>query len=262
ELALAEKVPLNQSVAELRSVIRERADFHPAWKGLGLIYRRNGDPERAAEALTRCVELRPGVPEAVYELALIRANQNRAPEVLRLLEPLLLEYPDFVSAHYLCGTVLGQTGRFQEAAAHLKAVFNLDPDHESCLKNMVAAFTQAGQVAELKSVLEGHLQKAPESARVRQALAVLLATCPDPSVQNVAEAVRLLEPFTTGEAADPSLMLILGSLYFGAGQLDAAHSLASRARDLAEQAGKEELVAALDRLLERVRLAADVLPEK
>jgi tetratricopeptide (TPR) repeat protein len=173
ELAQDKTKPLDESIAELEAVLAERPDFYPAWKGLGNIHRRALNLEAAARALQRCIELRPAIPQTVFELALVRAHQQRTDDVLKLLAPIVQDYPSFVRVRYLFGSTLAGVRRFDEAIGHLRAVFDLDPDHERCLEHLVAAYMFAQRGEELLGVLEEHLATHPQASKVRTTLAGL-----------------------------------------------------------------------------------------
>jgi len=286
ELAQRDTLTMEESVAELREVLRVDPDFYPAWFALGLIYRDAGDLDRAAEALSECVRLKPDGAQSACALALVRSLQNQNEEVLRLLEPVVEQYPDYVRSRSLYGVVLGRVGRFEEAAIHLRAVFRLDPDYENCLQQLVAVFTRLGRITELQSLLEEQLERDPGAEEIRMALvgvlersgdyrsavallreallespgeprtvnrlARLLGSCPDPEVRDPRQAIALLQPFAEPGSEEPALMFTLCGLYASAGLLDEAQALARHARSLAKEAGEERLVEAFDRQLQRL----------
>jgi len=182
ELAQDKSKPIAESIAELEAVLAEQPDFYPAWKGLGNAHRRVPDLEAAARVLQRCIELRPGIPQTVFELALVRAHRRQTDEVLELLEPIARSYPNFVPARYLLGSTLAGVRRFDEALVHLRAVFDLDPDHERCLEHLVMAYIFASRREELLTVLGKHLEAHPEASKVRAALTDLKASASKPGV--------------------------------------------------------------------------------
>ena len=279
-----------QTEALLRELLQEHPDFYPAWFALGRSYRRSGALESAAEALARCVQLRPDAPQCAYTLALVKWTQGQTTEALRLLEPVVQNYPDYVHGRYLYGSILGQLGRLGEAADHLKAAFQIAPEHERCLQHLVSALTKTGQSAELRRLLDAHLRQdpgavqtrlalvsllqragdfkaahallrqgllaAPGETRIINRLAQLLGSCPDPAVRDLQQAIALLAPFADTGAEDPALMLTLCQLYAGSGRLADALALAARARSLALAAGNQNLVDAVDRQLQRLEPGA------
>jgi len=285
--------PTEQTIAELLEVIEEYPDFYPAWKYLGNAYGRAGDLERAAEVLKRCIELRPDVPDAVYDLALVKVNQGDLSGAMVLLEQIIGEYPDHLRARYLLGTTLSSLGRHDEAADHVWRVFVLDPAYEKCTSAMIRIFTAAGRETELRTIfrdqltanphspgvclaLAKHLERAREFAEaeavlrqghasmpgdptVVNALALLLATCPDGMVRDLTGATAIIEQFCRGaDPQDPAVLFTLTSLYAAQGRYESARTTAETAATLASQSGDQELIAALNRLRERLRTAPPV----
>jgi len=290
-------LPLEQNVAHLRAVLREHPDFYPAWMALGSVYLRNDDTERAAEALSQCVRLKPGAPQAVFGLAGLQASRQRPEEALSLLEPLLEEYPDYLRARYLSALVLSSLGRWPESADHFKLVFEADPEYEDCLTRMRTALEQSNRTEELASILREQLERNPGAVEIRLALAqefsrqeqdraaesllrdgleldpgdprtvhrlaLLKSSSADPSVRNRAAAAALLEPFAKKGAGKPSLMYTLCALYAGSGRMEAALTIGMRARALALKNGNTKLASALDRQLnDVVRPALEAPPKK
>jgi arylsulfatase A-like enzyme/Flp pilus assembly protein TadD len=279
-----------ETIAELKEVLREHPDFYPAWSYLGAAYGRIGDLEQGAHALERCIELRPGMPQTVYDLAMVRVKQERAAEALALLEPLLLQYPGLVRGRYLYGTILGQLGRFEEAARQLKTVFELSPELERCAKQMVGAYRKIGRGDEARGILERHLEGDPRSSKARvvladilerqvsaaraeallrqglavipddpglvNALALLLARGGDGAGPRLGEAEELLEGYRERvETPDSALLFTLASIHAEGGHLEEAISVAEVVRGAAGEEGDDALLAAVERLLTRLRSA-------
>ena len=274
---------LEENVAELEAVLAESPDFYPAWKGLGEVYVRHRELEAAADAYVRCLRLKPGTPMDLFSLAAVRQAQGRHEEALRLIEPVLEEYPGYLRARHLSATLLGALGRWRESAAQLRTVFERDPDYQEhlCTRQMIDAYTRIGKVGELHSILREHLDHEPgatgtrllfakhasvlgdakaaeallreglkhdpQDKRILGELAVLLASSTDESVRDIEAAIALLEPFAAAGAEDPRLMYTLCALYGSSGRPDEAMALARRARALALEAGDTELVQAFDR---------------
>ena len=288
ELAEDESKSAEQIIAELQALTREYPDFHAAWSYLGATYARIEEYEPAAAALERCLELQPGRPWTVHQLAQVRASQGRMEEAVTLLEALLVDYPDLVRARLLCGTVLGNLERFDQAAAHLKVVFELSPDHERGVNAMVAAYDQAGRRDEVRAILERHLAAEPASFRAVLALARMwerqgeIARAEEVLRRGIVAAPReaslatilalLIARHAQGDAArlragtavleryceeigtpEASTLFPLASLYAEEGRLEDAIATAERARVAARETGDDKLLTAVERLLARLR---------
>ena len=289
EEADQESKSAESGIDELRRVVAEHPDFYPAWHHLGDLYRRVEDLTKAAAALERCLELRPGVPQTLYELALVRANQGRREDARLLLEPLVAQYPGLVRARYLYGTVLGQLGRFAEAAGHLKAAFDLDADYERCTEHLIGAYGQLGRGDEVRGILELRLEADPRSVKPRLALArqleragnvagaeahlrrglaavpeegaiatslaLLLARHRRDQDPTLEEATTILVEFNARRKSPaPAVLFTLGTLYAEAGRLDEAVAALEQAITAARASEETELAATAEQL--RARLLA------
>ncbi len=175
EFARTPDKPFAEQIAELEAVLAERPDFYPAWSALGGVYRDIPDLEAAAQALERCLVLRPGLPGSATDLALVRTTQGQNDEARRLLEPIVEAYPTLTRSRALYGTVLARLGRFDEACTQLVAVFELDPDYPNVAANLAQAALRAGRADEVVALFEAHLAAEPAAATIRRLLGELEA---------------------------------------------------------------------------------------
>jgi tetratricopeptide (TPR) repeat protein len=176
-------------------------------------------------------------------------------------------HPD-VESHTRLGAALERLGKLDEAVRHQEAAVALGPTNVDALRNLSAALFAAGRIDEavqraiearqldpsspdaslLLSQLharsgnwrdaaavlrQGH-SAAPDDARIAAALAWLLATSPEPTVRNGAEAVRLAtiaSDLTSHRIVEP--LDALAAAYAQTGQYEQAIATAQQARELA-----------------------------
>ncbi len=107
-----------------------------AYKNLGILYLRSGEPEQARATLEQAARIDPSDTEILYNLAL---------------------------AYY-------KTGSFEQAALYFSETLNRDPhNEESCLK-LTDIYLNSGRKKEARKVLEDFLKGSPENERIREYL--------------------------------------------------------------------------------------------
>ncbi|MFT5048974.1 MAG: arylsulfatase A-like enzyme/tetratricopeptide (TPR) repeat protein [Chlamydiales bacterium] len=279
--------PAGQRIAELTELVEEYPEFYPAWKALGTAQRRNRALDEAALALQRCLELRPDTPQTIFELALVHTLQSQHAETVRLLKPVIRDYPDYARALFLYATALRRLHHDDEAIGHFKAVLKIDPNYPLAINRLIDACTAAGRSAEIPEYLEKKLAEAPRATGIRIALAdhyesqreseradetlraglklnpddadlvrhivISLANHEDPERRDRQAAIDVLVTFLDRMDPPPVAGLTtLSDLYIVVGNMEAAIATAERARDCAFAEGGAELRAMTEKQLAKV----------
>jgi tetratricopeptide (TPR) repeat protein len=184
----------------------------------------------AAEHFAEAIRINPRLAEAYGAMgfALVRQGKSRQaiPFYRKALDfapqagPLLEQNKMSSHVHYLLGNALVTEGQREEAVAEFKTALALDP----------------------KSV--GPLND----------LAWLLATDPESSLRNGAQAVEFAQKACSlSQFQEPQFVGTLAAAYAEAGNFDAAIRTAEQARDLATSAGRIDLANINQQLLEFYR---------
>ena len=101
--------------------------------------------------------------------------------------------------------------------------------------------SRKGRAADAASAYRAALALAPDYGPALNNLAWLLATHPDATVRDGAEAVRLAElAVSSADAPTPGLLDTLAAAYAAAGRFEEAARTAARAADAASAAGTTE----------------------
>lgn len=100
-----------------------------AWQLAGLLALRNGEAERAVEALSRADALVPGDPGLRCNLAAALGEAERPAEALSLLDGVLTEDPRHAAAHYNRAVLLRRAAAGEEALAALGRALEAQPDY-------------------------------------------------------------------------------------------------------------------------------------
>jgi tetratricopeptide (TPR) repeat protein len=190
-------------------------DYPDAHVNLGRLLLQQGRTHEAQTHFLAALKLQPHHPEAHRNLATILARQGKPRQALRHLQVVLDFEPD-IRTRLDCATLLHQTEEFGQAAAQFRQVLRVQPDSVEALNN----------------------------------LAWLLATCPDETIRNGAEAVRCAERASRLPA--PKEMCVMGTLaaaYAEAGHFQEAVATAEKAVEAETAAGQTRFAALNTQLL-------------
>ncbi len=195
---LAARGRFEDAVAHYRKALEIQPDDALAHRSLGDLLGRLGRLDEAALHFQRALELTPGDANAQNNLGLALQTQGRVDEAMAHFRRALEIQPDNAEAHYNLGVAMADRGRFTEAMAHCRQA----------------------------------LKSKPDKIGFQQRLAWMLATCPEASLRNGAEAIELAQRVNQ---------------FYGGGRLGALDTLAAA---YAEMGRFPEAVAAAKKALE------------
>ena len=178
---------------------------------LGLALANRGRLDEASIHYRRALEIQPRNAEAHYQLGMVLAGQGRLDEALANYQKALEIQPQDALAHYDLGKVLAARSRFAEAAAHYRQAVELQPRY----------------------------------AMAHGALAWLLATSPEASRRNGAEAIEHAKRADQLYGGQPAILDTLAAAYAEAGRFPEAVTAARKALKLATQQHNQVLANAV-----------------
>ena len=189
-----------EAIAEYREALRLKEDYASAHNNLANILLKLGRIDEAFTEYQRAIELDPRSAKSHNNIGVILAKRGQSDAAVAEFQNALAIDPKFASAHDNLGVVLTQQGKTAEAMTHWKEMVKLQPTN-------------------LRAVNQ---------------LAWLMATCPEPSIRNPAEAVELAQwAVQLSHSLDPIPLNTLAAAYARAGQYSKATQAAKEALALA-----------------------------
>jgi len=211
-----------------------------------------GQIDAAIAEWKRALALDPDDARARNNLGAIFLKQGRLPEATAEFRKALSAKPDLAEARSNLALILLQSGEFAEAGRLFQDILAADPTSMEALVNLGGVYLMQGDFAAAVRTLREARRLEPDRQPVLGNLAWLLATCPDATVRNGAEAVTLAERAAElTHRADPVILDTLGAAYAEAGRFADAISTAEQAIALSATRNDPSLTAAL-----RARLAS------
>jgi Flp pilus assembly protein TadD len=143
--------------------------------------------------------------------------------------------PGDAKAHNDLGYALLQNGREDEALAHFQKALEIQPRDAPGHNNLANALLRKGRVREAVAHYQTALELRPNNVRTLSNLAWVLATWPEASIRNGAQAIELAQrasQLTDGQ--DPMILRTLAAAYAEGGRFAEAITNAQHALQLAD----------------------------
>jgi tetratricopeptide (TPR) repeat protein len=201
------------------------------------------DKERAIAEARRAIELGPESFSAYQLLMKCLVESGRYNEAVAFGPEWLAVSPFDVAAHSSLAVAMVQTGGLAEAAQQLGYVMMLKSHAEEALTQLHRIVSSLAKTPDGLQRLRDIAENAPDSPRMLDELAWLLATCPNPNARDGAEAVRLAErACKLTNRRIPALLATLAAAYAEIGDFPSAvaagEEALSEARSLGDTDGK------------------------
>lgn len=165
---------------------------------LGLVATESGDPEGAAAALRRVLDLQPGDTEAMLGLADALLLAGKAGEAEEAARRALAVSPSYWAVPNKLGVVLVSAGRVEESVAAFRNAVALAPENPLSLVNLGSALVLLGRLEEASDALRRSIAVQP-TAQALSALGTVEYYLGrfDEAAARYEEAVALLPGFST-----------------------------------------------------------------
>jgi 4-amino-4-deoxy-L-arabinose transferase-like glycosyltransferase len=204
---------------------------------------KRSDQERAISEARQAIQLGPENSLAYQFLMNCLFESHLDSEAADLGREWLAVTPYDAAAHSELASALAQHGDLVSAAQHLGYLMLLRPDVEEAHAKLRQMLLLLAKESDGLQRLRDVAANAPDSPRMLDELAWLLATNPDSQVRDGAEAVRLAEhACDLTERKIPALLDTLAAAYAEAGDFSRAISAAEEALNRARSSGDNDAV--------------------
>jgi protein O-mannosyl-transferase len=215
---------------------------------------KRSDPERAIAEAHRAIELGPENSSAYQFLMNCLFESHRYNEAVDLGSEWLAVTPYDAAAHSALGFALIENGDLASAVRHLGYVMMLRPEVEQAHAQLRQILVSFAREPDGLQRLRDIAANAPDSPRMLDELAWLLATYPDSRSRDGTEAVRLAEhACDLTERKIPALLDTLAAAYAEAGDFPRAISAAEDALNRARSSGDNDAVKLSENILASLR---------
>ena len=244
--ALAKKGRMQEAIAHFRKALQIKPDYAYAHFGLGNALGAKEKWEEAILQYRAALETKPDFPEARFSLGKALLRKGDFDGALSCFPKAGTLSSDPPARWRNLGGDLLQKGDVEEAIGCYQQAIRIDPRSGEAYANLGLAFFLKGERKEAIDFWQQALATQPNVPEVQNNLAWLLATAPDASLRNGAEAIALAEQAKqlTG-GGNPMVLHTLAAAYAETGRYAEATATARRALDLAVAQKNDDLTVKL-----------------
>jgi tetratricopeptide (TPR) repeat protein len=190
-------------VAEAVEAYRKMVEMSPKdpnarmYFGIGLA--RAGLPDAAAEQFTEALRIAPNHAGVHYNFGLLLTQRGLQQQAIEHFQAAIKSNPELKDGHFQLANLLMRTGRCEEARQEYSVVVRMDPQNGFARLMEAMALARLKDYARARAQLEQGLAALPDDTDIANALARLLAACPEKTVRDGPRALRLAERAFKGQ---------------------------------------------------------------
>ena len=172
-LLAAEQKHADEAEAYFQKVVQASPQYAIAWQNLGNLYREQHRWKESQQALERALKIDPDDAAANYSLGLLFAIQGDSDRAGEYLERAVKLRPNYPEALNNLAILYIRTGRREQGAATLEECIRVAPDYDQSYLNLARLNVALDKRQEARQVLLALLQRHPNQAAAKAALAQL-----------------------------------------------------------------------------------------
>lgn len=236
---LLEKGRVDEAVLHFRAALEIRPADPEVHNNLGNALLRQGRPDEAIGHYEQALKHQPDLVVTHHNLAMLLFQKGRAEKAVPHFRRIAEIQPGSETAHNNLGWILRVTGRIDESLPHLQRALELRPDYPEAHNNLGKTLFEKGQAREAIAHYRTALGLQPDSIHALSNLAWALATSPEASIRNGAQAVELAQRANELSGGNSAMVLqSLAAAFAEAGRFAEAVSAAEHALQLADPASQ------------------------
>ena len=245
-VSLARAGKFDEAIGLHQKALEIDPEYPEARLNLGLALAGTGKWEEAIAQYHQALEIDPDYPEVHNNLGAALAGQRKWEEAIAHYRKALEVNPRYAEVHSNLGVAVARAGRLDEAIAHFQKAVEINPNSADVRNNLGVALVRTGNVEEALAHWREALRAEPNHLAVLNQTARVLATSPEASVRNGAEAVALAERAARlSGGREPEILDTLAAAYAEAGRFPEAIETTRRAVTLALEANNQSLAEVL-----------------
>jgi tetratricopeptide (TPR) repeat protein len=167
------------------------------------------DPESAARAYAKALEIDPDSLEALTGLTAIDLQQHRAPSAIDRLDRQLARHPDSIALRLLAARAASAAGRAALAQSHYRRAIDTDPSRLEAYSELGALYVRDGQLAAARASFSEVARQRPDNVAASTMVGLLLeAEQRTGEAQSQYEAVLARQPHAAVAANNLAWLLM------------------------------------------------------
>jgi serine/threonine protein kinase/tetratricopeptide (TPR) repeat protein len=216
----------DDAISSYQQALRLKDDVPEFYISLGTAYVDKENWEEAIAAFRHAFALRKSYGLAFFKLGSALASRGQLDEAIVCLQKAIrlaharhgLSADEIVLAHDNLGLALLMRGKVDDAIPAFRRAIKLQPKHAGAHANLAQALSQKGNTEEAIAECREALELAPNDPHMNNALAWMLATCPDVKFRDAQQAIQLAKKATDTAPKIAGTWNTLGVARYRAGQ--------------------------------------------
>jgi tetratricopeptide (TPR) repeat protein/serine/threonine protein kinase len=221
-----------EAVADSTRAIQLEPTHAAAWCSRGEAYGNLGHMDKALADFNRAIELDPKFTWAWYNRGIAFSNLGHMDKAVADYNRAIELDPKFAAAWTNRGTAYDELGQYTKAVADYSRAIELDPKFAPAWFNRGIVFSNLGQPDKALIDYQTAVKLAPASASCHNALARLLATCPDTKLRDPDQAVKLAKKAVELAPKEGGIWNTLGVAHYRAGEWELAGAALHKSMEL------------------------------
>src|SRR6266699_1740068 len=182
---------LDDAIHEYQAALKITPESPVARNNLGSAFLKQGKVDEAIQEFRRVLSRDPQSFKGHFNLAAALLRGGPTTEAVADYEKAVAINPDYAQGHLALGQALMRAGRLADAIAQFKIAVQLQPGHAHARNSLATAFAAKQQWGEAIRCWRETLEIDPNNVAAQSGLAWTLATAPDPTLRNGAEALAI-----------------------------------------------------------------------
>ncbi len=180
------------------------------------------------------LKIAPHFADAYSNLGVAFASRGQVDKAIAHFRISLELKPDVADTHDNLGIALARCGRFDEAIAHYQKALELKPDYADVRNHLDRTRSRLEELLKTLAGRRDSLRSRPDDVALLNDTARVLATNPNASIRNGAEAVELAQrAVRLSHGQEPTVLGTLAATYVETGRFPETVETAKRALTLA-----------------------------
>jgi protein O-mannosyl-transferase len=240
--AMSGRGQVDEAITQYQKALEIRPSLAEAHNNLGMALAGCGQVDEAIACYQKALEIRPDLAEAHNNLGNALVRRGQVDEAIAQYRQALQVKPDFAEAHYNLANALARCGEFDTAIVHYRKALEIKPNDTRCSENLASVLSDREKILRTLATRRETLRSRPDDTALLNDIAWMLATNPNASVRNGAEAVELAKRASKlSGGKEPAILGTLAAAYAETGRFAEAVETAQRALALATNQSRAAL---------------------